>query len=392
MEPHSEIPRISQDPTDPAFAADPYPFYARLHAMRSPVFWEEFGVPVIVSWAAISGALRDRRLGRNDPRAEAEPGAFGRHAARSMLGRDGQAHLRVRAPVARYFSTARVRQAGSLAEEIADEGLRRLAPAGAGDLVSAFCLPTPMRVIARLIGADGVSPDDLWRWARALTEPYRMLPAPPGATSEANAATEESAAFFRGLLDARAKAPQRDLVSVLAAELDREEAIATLTLVLYAGHRGVAHTIAVAARALAGRPDLAEALSPERVADTVEEALRFDPPAHMFQRIALEDFEGFGLRLRKGDRVGVLLGAACRDPARFEEPGRFLIDRANPGHSAFGCGPHFCNGAAIARAEIAAVLPRLFARLPGLRITRPPEFANRYPFRAISRLDAAWEA
>jgi unspecific monooxygenase len=115
--------------------------------------------------------------------------------------------------------------------------------------------------------------------------------------------------------------------------------------------------------------------------------LRFDPPLHLFTRIAREDVEALGHRFRAGDTVGCLLAAANRDPARIPDPARFDHARVPPApHLSFGAGIHFCVGAPLARLELAVALPILFARLPRLALAAPPVFADRYHFRGLTAL------
>src|SRR5690606_5647863 len=83
----------------------------------------------------------------------------------------------------------------------------------------------------------------------------------------------------------------------------------------------------------------------EQTALTVEECLRFDAPLHMFTRYALEDLEFEGIHFRKGDVIGMLLGAANRDPVRFANPTRFDPFRTDGANVSFGAGIHFCIGA-----------------------------------------------
>ena len=104
----------------------------------------------------------------------------------------------------------------------------------------------------------------------------------------------------------------------------------------------------------------------------VEELLRFDAPLHLFTRYALEDVEYGGVAFRQGDQIGLLLGAANRDPERFAKPDLIDASRASNPHVAFGGGIHFCLGAPLARLEMEIALPILFRRLPKLAIGGAP--------------------
>ena len=118
----------------------------------------------------------------------------------------------------------------------------------------------------------------------------------------------------------------------------------------------------------------------------VEETLRYDAPLHLFTRYALEDLEYAGIRLKKGEAVGLLLGAANRDPARFPDPDRFDPGRDPNPQVSFGAGIHFCIGAPLARLEMQIALPLLFERLPRLALAETPRYRNAYHFHGLESL------
>ena len=103
----------------------------------------------------------------------------------------------------------------------------------------------------------------------------------------------------------------------------------------------------------------------------VEELLRYDSPIQNTGRFATEDMEIAGHRVAKGDYIRVYIGAANRDPARFPEPNRLDITRHDNRHLAFGFGPHFCLGAALARLEGQIAIGTVLDRFPELRLEPP---------------------
>jgi cytochrome P450 len=162
--------------------------------------------------------------------------------------------------------------------------------------------------------------------------------------------------------------------------------------VLNAGHEATTHGLGNGVKAmLEAQIDPNQAFAtPATTAAMVEELLRFEAPLHLFTRYALEDVELDGVALRQGDKIGLLLGAANRDPERFAEPDLIDASRTPNPHVAFGGGIHFCIGAPLARLEMEVALPILFRRLPKLRFAERARYRDSYHFRGLAALPVAW--
>jgi unspecific monooxygenase len=292
--------------------------------------------------------------------------------------------------VLRAFTSRRI---AALEPEIAAlcDDLIDALPLGPFDLLRHFGQKLPVIVIARLLGVPEAMSDDLLRWSNAMVGMYMA-----GRTREtedrAVAATQSFVAFLRGYVEDRRARPADDLIThLIAAEaegerLTTEELITTCILLLNAGHEATVHSLGNGVKTLLETRTPPAALAPDRIAGTVEELLRFDPPLHLFTRHAYAPVEVLGHGFGRGDEIGLLLGAANRDPRAWEAPGRFDPKRPEKVNLAFGGGLHFCVGAPLARLELQIALPRLFARLPKLRLADPPRYADVFHFHGLERL------
>ena len=388
---------LSQSPRDPAFVQNPYPFYDRARALGPLFLWEDYGFPCAAGHTAVTLLLKDRRLGRElpddlKPARPAHLADFYRIDDRSMLDREPPAHTRLRGLVLRAFTSRRIAALGPGIADLA-HGLIDRFDGPETDLLPAFAERLPVVVIARLLGVPENRADDLLAWSHAMVAIYQAR-RDRAVEDRANAAARAFAAFLADHVTERRRRPADDLITELVAaeaagdRLDADELVATCVLLLNAGHEATVHAIGngVAAILAAGRDPAALFATPEAIAATVEEILRFDAPLHLFTRFAREDVELLGHRFSRGDTVGCLLAAANRDPDRFPDPHRFDPARPPGPQLAFGAGIHFCVGAPLARLELAVALPILFARLPNLRLAAPPRFADRYHFRGLEAL------
>lgn len=307
-----------------------------------------------------------------------------------MLELEPPRHTRLRALVLRAFTSRRI---AALQPEIIQlcHDLIDALPAGEFDLLRHFGQRLPVIVIARLLGVPEEMAPDLLRWSNAMVGMY-MAGRDRAREEAAVAATEDFVAFMRGYVEARRKTPREDLITALIAaeeagdRLTTDELITTCILLLNAGHEATVHSIGNGVKILLETGTPPAALAPDRIESTVEEVLRFDPPLHIFTRHAYEDIDIMGTTLPAGSELQLLLAAANRDPAAYDQPGRFLPNRPVKPNTSFGGGLHFCVGAPLARLELQLALPILFDRLPRLRIAAPPRYGNVYHFHGLESL------
>lgn len=391
------------DPREPAFYANPYPAYDELRRAGPLVHWEELGLRCAARHEDVSALLRDRRFGRDvlhvatraelgwpEPAPELAPfHEFERH---SLLELEPPRHTRLRAFVASAFLPRRVEPLRPRITALAHALLDELSGEREFDLLARYATPIPVLVIADFLGVPRAMAPALLAWSHDMVAIYQTR-RDAEVERRTVAATVEFSAYMRGLIAERRRRPADDFLSQLLAAQDaqgermsEDELVTTAILLLNAGHEATVHAIGNGTLALLTHvPDTAAAFRANPVGHC-EEALRFDAPLHMFTRYALDDVEYAGQLFRRGERVGLLLGAANRDPARFPQPERFDAARSPNPHVSFGAGIHVCVGAPLARLELQVALEVLFERLPHLQVTRAPRWRDTWHFHGLEAL------
>jgi cytochrome P450 len=393
---------VRLNPRDPDFFNDPYPAYAAIRKASPAFFWEDYGFWCFARFADVSALLRDRRFGRRivesgsrDAKPHLEPfDALERH---SMLELEPPEHTRLRNLVNRAFVSRRIEKLGPQIAALAHERIDALAPKRSADLVAEFAGPIPVAVIADLLGVPREMGSKLVDWSHRMVAMYQF-----GATRAVEDRAAEAALAFadyvRGFVCARRGDLGDDLVSQLlmaesdGGKLSEDELVATVILLLNAGHEEMVQAIGNGVKTILDQGvDACAAFATESATlATVEELLRLDPPLHLFARYALEEVEFAGVRLRRNEKIGLLLGAANRDPERFPNPDAFDRTRTPNAHVSFGAGIHFCVGAPLARLELGVALPILFARLPDLRLAEPARYRDTFHFHGLGALRVEW--
>ncbi len=219
--------RLKLDPRDPAFFANPYPAYARLHASPGPVFWEDYGFWCLAQHAVVSAALRDRRLGRQIlhvatreelgwPERPAHLAGFDALERHSLLELEPPEHTRLRGLIGRAFVSRQVERLGPIVAARAEALIDDFAESGEADLLQAFATPIPIGVIAEMIGAPVEDSALLLDWSHKMVALYQFGPTPE-IERAADAAARAFADYVRRLIGERRRAPRDDLISQLIA-------------------------------------------------------------------------------------------------------------------------------------------------------------------------------
>lgn len=125
---------------------------------------------------------------------------------------------------------------------------------------------------------------------------------------------------------------------------------------------------------------------PSLVPTAIEELLRYDTPAPMFERWVLDDIEVGGVAIPRGQELALQFAAANRDPAAFAHADEIVLDRAPNPYLSFGAGIHYCLGAPLAKVEFDILFRKMITDLPTLQLVREPRWKPRFILRGLDAL------
>jgi cytochrome P450 len=368
---------VYYDPYDVAINADPYPVFARLREDAPLYYNERHDFFAVSRYDDVERGLKDRDTfisGRGGilelikSGLEIPPG--------TVIFEDPPTHTMHRGLLSRMFTPRRVAALEPEIRRYCAEALDPLVGSGGFDLIRDFGAVMPMRVIGRLLG---IPEGDQQAIRDRSDATLRTEAGKPMDQAEAFATGE----LFGEYIDWRVEHPSDDIMTELMnaefedetgtrRRLTRDELLTYLSVVAGAGNETTTRLIGWMGTVLADHPDQRRAVVEDRdlVPNTVEEVLRYEPPAPHVGRYVARDAEFQGQAVPEGSAILFLVGAANRDHRRFPDGDTFDIHRKAMSHLAFGYGAHFCLGAALARLEGRIALDELLTRFPEWEVDR----------------------
>jgi cytochrome P450 len=285
-----------------------------------------------------------------------------------MMALDGPAHTRTRALVSRAFTPRAVEAMRPTIAGLADGLVGTLIERGGGDIVEALAFPLPMDVTRIMFGVDAPT------WDREIVGLFDPARRDEGAGFVP--AMAKLAEFLEAFVPQESGGVETDLFAALSGPDDSGnrmsdlERVANAVLLVTAGFETTMSLITLAVWTLLSHPDQLRRLRDDwsLARNAVEEVLRYEPAALWTSRFATEDIEVAGAVIPQGSNVLFSSVAANRDPARFQDPDRFDIDRSDIRPVTFGGGVHSCLGAALARLEAEIAVTTLFRRAPKIAL------------------------
>ena len=341
------------------------------------------------SWQATSDLLKDqnrfardvRRAGRN---AQLPffvnwmlPRRFKMLAENNILTSDHDDHRRLRFLVDEAFRRTEIEsllpRINAVSQQLIDDlAAQAKSNGGVVDLNAYYSRQLPLTIICEVLGLPEEDQPKFKKWFRAFAEVKSI-----GSLFKLIPGVNKLLGYLRERFETVRNRPEPGLISSLVQieqsgqQLSNDELTALVFVLLVAGHETTVHLLNAAIRVLLQQETQRERLLSDwsLVDSAVDEVLRFDSTVYISKpRFVVDDCEFHGAKLKRGESIIAILGAANADPDRFSEPGAFDINRPRNYHMTFGSGPHVCLGMKLAKAECAVALQQLFTQFPKLEL------------------------
>ena len=390
---------------DPEIQNDPWDFYQDLHE-HCPVFpMPEIGAVMVSRYDDVRFVLTNPELFSSSGRGGgAKKGIQVDNARRyqqilrergwghveTLQRTDPPIHTDYRRLVAKAFLPRRIKEMAPHIDQVTTELIDELIDAGECEFNMDFAMPLPGIIIAEELGLDRSEIHRFNRWAEAMLA-LAMRPLTEHELLETVEIELEAQHHLADLFEQRRGEPTDDLISALVHAHEDEVgaeplSVAELQNLMHQLVTGGFETTTSALNhgmwLLARRPDVQERVRNDLslVPAFIEEVLRYESPVQGLTRRATQDVELDGVTIPEGAMVMIRYAAANRDGSVFENADEFDLDRArSPQHLAFGVGPHFCVGAALARQELVSAFTQWLERTSSIALARPFEGPVHHP-------------
>ncbi|MGM7670547.1 cytochrome P450 [Microbacterium sp. A93] len=316
---------------------------------------------------------------------------------------DAPVHTRLRKLANNAFRGQQIARMAEWMSQLVDELIDDFIASGSTDFIEGIASPLPATVVARMMGAPASDGPLFRKWSDelALVAFSAGDKAAPDRYTRALTSVGEMQDYLRDLIDKRKTDPRDDMISALMTPtadgdvLTEAELLSMCTLILFAGHETTTNLLCNFLVILEREPHVRGQLltEPSLINTAIEEVLRYEAPIKVIVRWVAESHERGGKTLNAGDRAYLVLHSANRDESIFENADTFDIRRpTQPSHIAFGRGAHACLGAQLARIEARIALPKIFERLPGLRVTDNICWKPLIAARAVTALHVEYDS
>jgi cytochrome P450 len=383
-----------------ALTADPYPIYDELRAMAPIVYLPQIDEWLVTSWddCRAIGALKDSvQLAPGHP---VDQEFFG---GDSVLTMSGEKHALLREGIDRSL------KAGPVAQFLDDGGretviryIDAIAPTGRGDLAVDLFNKISVRVVGNRLGFDDVADETLVRWFEALSGGLSNKDGENEASNRAQATLQEIDGYMGDKIAQLRQNPDDSLLShMLHVGLQEgegprtfDEVMPSIRVIILGAFQEPGHSVATTFWGLLNEPDQLRELQaspPEFAPAALREGFRWMAPIGVVAAHPRTDFTYAGITVPAGAPLSLVVAAANRDPAKFDEPHRYDMHRERTINATFGYGVHHCSGHQLAKGLGEIMVEETARRLPNLRLDPDsPATVSGYLFRGAKSLPVIW--
>jgi cytochrome P450 len=282
--------------------------------------------------------------------------------AASLLSMNGEDHRRLRSVIAAPFTPRAVNAVRPVARETAHELITGVEATGRCEFVTQFAVPYVQRTTSHHVGFPKDDVAVYWSAVERIASAGNVDDFVGGLLTLVN--------YAKPILQERGRHPRDDVLTFLAEKvaqgsLPENVALVLVATLLSAGHEPTINQLGIMVSLLSHRPEIWDAMATGDVAAArvVEAVLRFRSTNQGVLRRVADSFDHRGVRFNEGEMIVINTHAANHDTRRFANADRLDIDADESPHLAFGFGPHFCLGAALARVQLQEALIALAQRL-----------------------------
>ena len=392
------------NPFDPAFRANPYPYYDALR-VHDPVHTTEFGMVVLTRYEDVTTTLKSADFSRDIEKYSTQASSEARQARRdrqesrtkSILNLDPPDHTRLRRIVSKSFTPSAMERLRPRIQQLVDNVLDKAHNTGTLELIDDLAFPVPFQVISELLDMPTDRADELREWSQIITNSLE-----PTATDDDLVRSEDAIAqlvpYLTLIIEDRRKHLSDDMLSSLITaeesgeQMTTEELMAFVVLLYIAGHETTVNLIGNGTLALLKNPEQHAFVHNNGLTQShIDELLRFDGPVQHTVRVPLVPVhymvDNEQITVQPGTMVLTSLGGANHDPSMFENPNDLQLNRANANrHMAFASGIHYCLGASLAKLETQIAVGSLIKRFAHIEIDGEPSWRDRLTIRGVNQL------
>ncbi|RDH74778.1 cytochrome P450 [Mycolicibacterium moriokaense] len=398
----SQPPSLAFDTADPEFVRNPWPRYEEIRGLGGLVYNERVRRWMVSDFDAVKQILSAPECFGSERGLIEQAALFG---GPTMEFYDSPHHDGIRNIWAGDF---RARTLQALRPRVTDIVRRRLAPVAdrlrAGhtvELVSELTRGIPTQVIADMLGVEPGMVDQFTEWSDAIGASAEGYTSPGEKGRElieigkrATAGLNDYLRTQIGVRRCQAEAGQDLITTMVRADyacshMTDQEIVANNTQLVFAGNETTAKLLAQIVVTLAAHPDQRRAISADRslIPAAVEEVHRHETISHsIFRDVVGEPATVGGVEIPVDERITLLLGAANRDPQRWDRPDEFDVFRKKLSHIGFAFGLHSCLGMNLARLEAQIFLEEWVDAVPDWDVGRPVDYGTNYGVRGPGRV------